>query len=161
MVVKRRLQHVSEAALERFSLEDTREEEILGIIAELRDVFDDHFDQTWFSLIIDDMPIDFHTVRDIRELVSLTTLYPGEEWVVLQGAQELEIFCTTLKRFLLPVLKERLGVSWLFPQKRVHDTQEYIVRKFVAFTLPYNLERLRRLTLKLKACLLFHYPFLR
>jgi hypothetical protein len=152
---------VSEAALQGFTIEDTRDAEILGIIAELRDVFEDHFDQTWFSLIIDDMPIDFHTVRDIRELVSLGTLYPGEEWVILQGVQELEIFCTTLKRFLLPVLKERLGVSWLFPQKRVHDTQEYIVRKFVAFTLPYNLERLRRLALKLKACLLFHYPFLK
>jgi len=135
--------------------------EVLGIIAELREVFEDHFDQTWFSLIIDDMPIDFHTVRDIRELVSLTTLYAGEEWTVLQGVQELEIFCATLKRFLLPVLKERLGVSWLFPQRRVRDTREYIIRKFVAFTLPYNLEHLHRLTLKLKACLLFHYPFLR
>jgi hypothetical protein len=43
---------------------------------------------------------------------------------------------------------------------RVRDAQQYTLRKFVAFTFPYNLERLRRLTLKLKSRLLFHYPFL-
>ncbi|HUJ73748.1 MAG TPA: hypothetical protein VL359_02775, partial [bacterium] len=100
------------------------------------------------------------TVRDIRELVSLTSLYPGEEWQLWEGITELETFYRTVKRFLLPVLKERLGISWLFPQKRVRDTQQYILRKFVAFTFPYNLERLLRLTQKLKACLLLHYPYL-
>ena len=106
------------------------------------------------------MPIDFRTVREIRELVSLTSIYPGEEWEIFQGVQELETFYYTVKRFLLPVLKERLGISWLFPQKRVRDPQQYILRKLVAFTFPYNLERLRRLTQKLKVCLLLHYPFL-
>jgi hypothetical protein len=42
----------------------------------------------------------------------------------------------------------------------VKDTQQYIIRKFVAFTFPYNLERLRRLTLRLKSSLLLYYPFL-
>jgi hypothetical protein len=150
---------VSEAAFDGFGIGAGGDEEILRIIAELRVVFEDHFDQTWFSLVIDDMPIDFHTVRDIRELVSLTAIYPGEEWVIQRGVQELEIFHATLKRFLLPAIKERLGISWLFPQRRVRDTQEYIIRKFVAFTFPYNLERLRRLTARLKASLLLYYPF--
>ncbi|MGA2975847.1 MAG: hypothetical protein ABSF77_11115 [Spirochaetia bacterium] len=152
---------MSEAAFDAFTPEYARDGEILKLIGELREVFENHFDRTWFSLIIDDMPIDFRTVRDIRELVSLTTLYPGEEWLIFQGVLELEIFCSTVKRFLLPVLKERLGISWLFPQRRVRDTQQYIVRKFVAFTFPYNLERLRRLSQKLKSCLLLHYPLLR
>jgi hypothetical protein len=156
----RRKQHVSEAALSTIDEQLARDSEILKIIGELKEVFENHFDRTWFSLIIDGMPIDFHTVRDIREMVSLTTLYPGEEKQLLQGVAELETFYKTVKRFLLPVLRERLGISWLFPQKRVRDTQQYILRKFVAFTFPYNLERLRRLTQKLKTCLLFHYPFL-
>jgi hypothetical protein len=65
-----------------------------------------------------------------------------------------------VKRFLLPVLRERLGISWLFPHKRIRDQRQIILRKFVAFTFPYNLERLRRLNETLKARLLFHYPFL-
>ena len=151
---------VSEAALESSLQEYTRDEEILKLLGELKEVFENHFDRTWFSLIIDGMPIDFRTVRDIRGLVSLTSLYPGEEYQLFQGVQELETCCRTVKRFLLPVLKERLGISWLFPQKRVRDAQQYIVRKFVSFTFPYNLERLRRLTLKLKLCLLLYYPYL-
>jgi hypothetical protein len=106
------------------------------------------------------MPIDFRTVRDIRELVSVTSLYPGEEWQIFQGVLELETFSLTVKRFLLPGLKEKLGISWLYPQKRVRDTQQYILRKFVAFTFPYNLEKLRRLTEKLKTSLLLYYPYL-
>ena len=151
---------MSETALEPITLEYTRDTEILKLLGELKDVFENHFDRTWFSLIVDGMPIDFRTVRDIREVVSLTSLYPGEEWQIFQGALELETFCLTVKRFVLPVLKERLGISWLFPKKRIQDTQQYIIRKFVAFTFPYNLERLRRLTLRLKASLLLYYPFL-
>ncbi|MGA2379152.1 MAG: hypothetical protein ABSG85_07570 [Spirochaetia bacterium] len=151
---------MSETALEQITHEYTRDAEILKLLGELKDVFENHFDRTWFSLIIDGMPIDFRTVRDIREVVSLTSLYPGEEWQIYQGVLELETFCRTVKRFLLPVLKERLGISWLFPKKRVRDTQQYIIRKFVAFTFPYNLERLRRLTQNLKASLLLYYPFL-
>ena len=154
------MQHLPEAALQAIEQQSTRDTEILRLIGELREVFENHFDRTWFSLIIDGMPIDFHTVRDIRELVSLTSLYPGEERQLFQGVQELETFHKTVKRFLLPVLRERLGISWLFPQKRVRDTQQYILRKFVAFTFPYNLERLRRLTQNLKSCLLLYYPFL-
>jgi hypothetical protein len=151
---------VSEAILQSLGQESARDTEILRLIGRLRDVFENNFDRTWFSLIIDGMPIDFRTVRDIRELVSLTSLYPGEEWEIFQGVRELETFHRTVKSFLLPVLKERLGISWLLPQKRVRDAQQYILRKFVAFTFPYNLERLGRLTQELKACLLLYYPFL-
>ncbi len=151
---------MSEAALQTIESDLAREAQILQIIGELKNVFESHFDRTWFSLVIDGIPIDFRTVRDIREMVSLTSLYPGQEWVVWQGVAELETFHRTVKRFLLPVLKERLGISWLLPQRRVRDRQQYILRKFVAFTFPYNLERLRRLTLKLKAALLLYYPFL-
>ncbi len=151
---------MSEAALHPAAHDYAVDEEILRLLGELRDVFENHFDRTWFSLIIDGIPVDLRTMREIRDVVSLPTMYPGEEWQVYQGALELETFCQTVKRFLLPVLKERLGISWLLPANRVKDARQYLVRKFVAFTFPYNLERLRRLTLKLKAALLLHYPFL-
>jgi hypothetical protein len=153
--------NVSEAALHQTAGNYEADDDILRLLGELKEVFENHFDRTWFSLIIDGMPVDLRTMREIRDVVSLSTLYPGEEWHVYQGALELETFCQTVKRFLLPVLKERLGISWLFPDNRVKDARQYLVRKFVAFTFPYNLERLRRLTLKLKASLLLHYPFLR
>ena len=151
---------MSEIALQPAGSGFSQDAEILKIITELRDVFENNFDRTWFSLILDGIPVDLRTVRNIRELVSLTSLYPGEEWQILRGVQELEAFHGTVKRFLLPVLKERLGISWLLPQKRVRDPHQYILRKFVAFTFPYNLERLRRLTARLRSRLLLYYPSL-
>jgi len=151
---------VSEIALHPLGADFYQNADLLRLIAELREVFENNFDRTWFSLVLDGMPIDLRTIRNIRELVSLTSLYPGEEWQILRGVQELEEFHATVKRFLLPVLKERLGISWLLPQKRVRDPHQYILRKFVAFTFPYNLERLRRLTQKLKSRLLAYYPSL-
>ena len=59
---------MSETALESITLDYTRDAEILKLLGELKEVFENHFDRTWFSLIIDGMPIDFHTVRDIREV---------------------------------------------------------------------------------------------
>lgn len=151
---------MSEIALHPAGADVYENAEILSLIAELRDVFENNFDRTWFSLILDGIPVDLRTVRNIRELVSLTAFYPGDEWQIFRGVQELEAFHATVKRFLLPVLKERLGISWLLPQKRVRDPHQYILRKFVAFTFPYNLERLRRITQKLKTRLLSYYPSL-
>ncbi len=136
------------------------EGEIIELIGDLREVFENNFDRTWFSLILDGIPIDLRTVRNIRDLVSRTSISPGEEWQLMRGIQELEAFHATVKRFLLPVLKEKLGISWLLPQRRVRDPHQYVLRKFVAFTFPYNLERLHRLTLRLKARLLLYYPSL-
>lgn len=149
-----------EALLEKGGVQVSGDPEILKLIVQVREIFENHFDRTWFSLILDGMPIDLRTVRDIRSLVSVTDIYPGEERHLYQGVLELEVFCNAVKRLLLPVLKERLGISWLKPKLRVRDPQQYILRKFVAFTFPYNLERLRRVTLRLKALLLLHYPTL-
>jgi hypothetical protein len=151
---------VADIALQLLECGKDTESELLGIISELRDVFENHFDRTWFSLLIDDMPIDLRTVREIRHVISLKRIYPGEEKEIWQGVRDLEDFATHVRCFLLPMLRERLRISRLFPAERVNDKTQLIIRTFVAFTFPYNLERLRVLTLKLKERLLVHYPFL-
>jgi hypothetical protein len=151
---------MTDAILQTLDIECSRDAEILRIISEVRDVFENHFDRNWFSLLIDDMPIDPGMVREIRRLVSLKNIFPGEEWQIWQGVQALSDFVLLVKRFLLPMLKERLGISSLIPARRVGDPTQLIIRKFVAFTFPYNLERLKVLTEKLRAHLVFHYPFL-
>jgi len=156
---------VSELSLQSLRSQSPRaglsaESEIIELIGDLREVFENNFDRTWFSLILDGIPIDLRTVRNIRDLVTRTSIPPGDEWQLMRGIEELEAFHATVKRFLLPVLKERLGISWLLPQRRVKDPHQYVLRKFVAFTFPYNLERLHRLTLRLKARLLLYYPSL-
>jgi len=143
---------------EELDAQNRRDAHLLVLIGQVRDIFENHFDRTWFSVIIDGLPIDFRTVREIRQMVGLTALYPGEEWQVYQAVRELETFIVTVRRQLLPVLRERLGISWLFPGRRVRDRNQVMLRKLVAITFPYNLERLRAATLRLKDGLLSYYP---
>jgi len=147
--------HLVEEELDR---QNRRDEHLLRLIGQVRDIFENHFDRTWFSVVVDGLPIDFRTVREIRGMVGLKTLYPGEEWDIYQGVLELETFVLTVRRQLLPVLKERLGVSWLFPGRRVRDRNQVMLRRLVAITFPHNLERLRLATLRLKDGLLSYYP---
>ena len=143
---------------EELERQNRRDAHLLVLIGQVRDIFENHFDRTWFSVIIDGLPIDVRIVREIRQMVSLKTLYPGEEWEIYQAVLELETFVVTVRRQLLPVLRERLGISWLFPGRRVRDRNQVMLRKLVAITFPYNLERLRAATLRLKDGLLSYYP---
>jgi hypothetical protein len=139
-------------------LQQKQEDRVSGLIRQIRQVFENHFDRTWFSLIIDGLPIDFRTVREIRELVSLHFVQKGDEAAIRLGAQELESFIRLVRRYLLPVIKERLGVSGLHPETRVKDPEQYLIRRLVAYTFPYNLERLERLAGELKAALSHPLP---
>ncbi len=102
-----------EAELER---DRHRDAELLRLIAQLRECFENNFDRTWFSVVIDGIPVDPRTVREIRLMVSLRTLYEGEEHLLWQGVAELETFIAAIKRFLLPVLRERLALPPVSPQ---------------------------------------------
>jgi hypothetical protein len=144
--------------IERKELIDQSNERILPLIRKIRQVFEDHFDRTWFAIIIDGLPIDFRTIRIIRELVGLQSIHVGDQWFINQAATELNRFSLLIRKFLLPVLKERLGVSGLIPDRIVRDRYQYILRRFVAYTFPHNLERLEALTAELKAHLLSAFP---
>jgi hypothetical protein len=146
--------------LEQKDLSDQNNETLLPVIRKIRQVFEDHFDRTWFSIIIDGLPFDFRTIRIIRELATLQSIHVGDEWFIYKAVVELSRFILLIRKFLLPVLKERLGVSGLLPHKIVRDRSQYILRRFVAYTFPYNLERLEALTAELRGQLLCTYPSL-
>jgi hypothetical protein len=133
---------------------------LVPLIRRIRQVFEDHFDRTWFAIIIDGLPIDVRTVRMIRELVSLESIHIGDEWFIYQAMLELNRFVLLVRKFLLPVLKERLGVSALVPHRMVRDRTQYILRRFVAYTFPYNLQRLEELAGELRDQLLGVFPAL-
>lgn len=146
--------------LEQKELIDQSNTTLLPLIRKIRQVFEDHFDRTWFAIIIDGLPIDFRTIRMIRELVGLQSIHVGDEWFIYQAVVELSRFSLLIRKFLLPVLKERLGVSGLIPHRIVRDRTQYILRRFVAYTFPFNLDRLETLTAELRTQLLDTFPTL-
>ena len=86
---------------------------ILSTIETLRVHFDIFFDRGWLAMVIDDLPIDFTTLREVRQLVTVGEIYPEDLPNIRYGARQLQQFALDLRRHLLPVLRERLGISRL------------------------------------------------
>lgn len=124
---------------------------LMTVIAALREHFGRHFDRGWLAMIIDDLPIDFATLRQIRELLSTTEIYPEDLCTVRFGAEQLHRLTADLRRYLLPVLKERLGISALRPPRNRMSDLERLHRQLLYLSFPHNLARLEVLTNELLA----------
>ena len=134
--------------------------EILDCIRRIREVFQQHFDRAWFGVLMDDVPMGHRTLREIRNLTLFDTIYPGDEKEIHEGLLELEEFVMTVRKYLLPLIREKLGISKLHPRALVRDRNQYLLRRLLAYTFPYNVERLSELTHELRGRLSIHYPHL-
>ena len=124
---------------------------VLIRIDALREHFRTHFDRGWLAIIIDDLPIDFLTIRRIRQVLSLTTVYAEDIPELRYGVEQLERFVLDLRRHLLPVLRERLGISGLLGPSTRLSRAERVHHEFLALAFPHNLSRLEELIAELRA----------
>jgi hypothetical protein len=122
-------------------------------LGELRDHFDAYFDTGWFGVLLEGSPIHFTVIKEIRAALARHTLYPEDEAALRYGVTLLEQFTSGLRRYLLPVLRERLGISRLRANPPRLSADEYVYRQLVAQTFPHNLDRLEELTTRLAAAL--------
>jgi hypothetical protein len=120
-------------------------------LREIQTLFTGHFDQNWLLLVLDDTPIDSSVMSDIRNLIAFEhpKLYDPQE--VQKRIPSLEAFIAHLRRYLLPTLREKLGISGLVPFRRIKDREQRVLRSLIAYAFPHNLERLSELTDTLKA----------
>ena len=118
-------------------------------IGELREHFEACFDTGWFAVLIEGSPIQFTVIKELRATLARDGLYPEDETTLRYGVSLLEQFIAQLRRFLLPVLRERLGISRLLAHPPRLSAQEYVYRQLVAQTFPANLDRLEELTIQL------------
>ena len=133
---------------------------IRDLILSIKDIFQANFDKAWFGVLMDDVPMGTHTIRQIRSLVGFDTVIAGDERDIYLGVLELEEFIRNIRQYLLPLIREKLGISKLCPSSLVQDRNQYLLRKLIAYTFPYNLERLTSLTEQLRDVLLSAYPYL-
>jgi hypothetical protein len=150
---------MGQTAVERLSPHLARgNSEIVDCIRRIRDAFDQNFDRAWFGVLMEDVPMGIRTIREIRNLVTFDVIYPGDEEDILAGLIELEDFVKTIRKYLLPLIREKLGISKLRQRSLVRDRNQFLLRKLLAYTFPYNVERLASLTRELRFCLAATYP---
>jgi hypothetical protein len=135
-----------------------RHESVISIVGDIREVFEAHFERAWFAVLIDDLPMERQVMSDIRRLLGLHFYHEGDEYIIMMGIQQLEHFVAVVRRYLLPVLRDELGVSGFKPGRAPADKRDMIIRKMCLYTFPHNLKRLEQLTVELKQTALLVFP---
>ena len=124
---------------------------LLQIIQEIRHLFQNYFENRYMAVIIQELPIDFKTLREIRNMVSIVSINEDSITIIRSGISELEQFIHNLRKYLLPSLNERFRVSLFHVSPGERRTDDFILKKFSAFTCPYNICHLENLTGELRS----------
>jgi hypothetical protein len=110
--------------------------EILARIAGIRSSFNDNFENPWFFMLLEGIPIDPILLKDLRDFIRIEEIWAADENRATQGIRNFEIFILTLRRYLIPCIKERLRISNLKPESLVRDRDQLAIRKLVAYSVP-------------------------
>ncbi len=124
--------------------------EIRRRLRRLKNLFETHFDQNWFILLLEDLPIDSNTMTELRELMRQESSFVLDPSEIYERLPILEKFVTGLNRYLLPHLREKLGISGFLQNRRYRDKGQILLREFVAYTFPVNLAEFTFFAARLK-----------
>ena len=133
------------------SRQNWKEMSLLEIIEEIRHLFENYFENRYMAVIIQELPIDFRTLKEIRNLVSIVTIDQDSIMIIQSGINELELFIQNLRNYLLPFIEDRFRISFLHVSPKERRSDSFIIRKFSAFTCPYNICHLENLTGELRS----------
>lgn len=134
-----------------------KETAFLQVLDEIRYIFAICFENPVTAILIRDLPIDFKTFRDVRNLLSVSKFGPDTVVLLETGVSELEQLIKDVKKYFLPQAKELMGVSNLHPKSMVLQQDQRTLRKLIICTFPDNLNKLDSLAGELKNILALIY----
>jgi len=110
-------------------------------ISWVRNVYQEHFDRSWFTSAFREPLMDARQFQDIRHALSLTSPTIWDLPVLHRGVTALKIYTGIIRCNVLPRVKDIFGFSnTSFGYKDTADSRLH--RRLVVYTLPLNLERL-------------------
>ncbi len=119
--------------------------DLLIWIGRLRTTFNDNFENNWFFMLMDGVPLDPIALKDIRDFLRIDEAWAINEKRAADGIRDIEGFIETIRRHLLPCIKEKLRISNLKPENKVHDRDQVAIRQLVAYALPLKIKLLDEL----------------
>ncbi|TVQ21398.1 MAG: hypothetical protein EA382_13715 [Spirochaetaceae bacterium] len=132
---------------------DPIETRLLERLIAIRELYNEYFDRGWLTTQLDDLPLDRVALRHIRDTLGLSVIYASDLPDILYCAESLQSLVEDLRRYLLPTLRDRLGISGLSRARSRLDPITRLHRELLSQTLPGNLDRLEHLTGDLVATL--------
>ena len=124
------------------------------LIDELRELYLGHFDNYWFTALLEENAFDTSRLRAVRTMLESQSVYCTEASVFRDAIESLELIVITSKRYLLPELRDKLRVSGFYSGRSGESREEMVMRNMFCYTFPHNLQRLEEITSELKESLL-------
>jgi hypothetical protein len=111
-------------------------------ISQIRDVYQEHFDRSWFTSAFREFPMESRQLQDIRHALSLTSPTIWDLPVLHRGVTALKEFALVIRRSVLPRAKEMFGYSAYMGPGYKDTADSRLQRRLIVYTLPLNLDRL-------------------
>jgi len=131
---------------------DVDEEAVRRCLTEIETLFSGYFDHNWFILVLEDLPLRSSIMSEIRDVLAHSSPLSFDAREVYRRLSTLESFVSQLRRYLLPCLRERLGISGFSPLRRSRDRSQVLLRELAAYTFPANLDALGASVARLRDC---------
>ncbi len=124
--------------------------DLLPLLRDIKEQYYNHFDQSWFHMLLENCPVSSQLVRDIKIFLDSGRDDLSRKSNVIYGISNLETFVRAVETHLMPHIKELLGVSGLAPTRSYGHRDEFVHRRLLAEVLPYNLTMLKVMVNDLK-----------
>ncbi|MBN1523993.1 MAG: hypothetical protein JW904_05905 [Spirochaetales bacterium] len=123
------------------------------VIQNMRNLFEHSFDRAWFYSMLNNVPLELKEIREIRDFLTSESTQRFDLNELAQKAGIIDTFLDVVDNYMIPELKEKLGISYLSPGNMVEDKDEFVTRQFIAYTLPHNLKEFAKLNEEYKRLL--------
>lgn len=111
-------------------------------ISRIRNIYQEHFDRSWFTSAFREYPMETRQLQDIRHALSLTAPTIWDLPVLHRGVCALKDFTRIIRHTVLPRAKEMFGFSAYIRPGYKDSADSRLQRRLVVYTLPLNLDRL-------------------
>lgn len=123
------------------TLSYTLPERINEEISWIRNVYQEHFDRSWFTSAFREPLMEPGQFQDIRHALSLTSPTIWDLPTLHRGVSSLNVYIGIIRYSVLPKVKEIFGYSNVsYGYKDTADSRLH--RRLLVYTLPLNLDRL-------------------
>ncbi len=117
------------------------------LLHEIKELFFSYFDHPWLINIIDKLPEPIGNMGSIRTFLTLSSMLPLQENVVLNGLTDLKTLVRIINIWLIPETNDIFGIS-AFSQQRNLSNRKF--RQCISYTLPVNTNNLATLVEELE-----------
>ncbi len=117
-------------------------------ISQIRNVYQEHFDRSWFTSAFREPLIESYQFQDIRHALSFTSPTIWDLPVLHRGVSALKVYTGIIRRNVLPRVKDMFAYS-TSGTGYMDTVDSRLQRRLVIYTLPLNLERLSSHVLEL------------